>query len=214
MLNNRQLLNKTALLILLTLSMAQASAMPIQKTRSLGQAITQGIQSLVLGTFVACTGLLGCADSGLRSFSQVLQDRGDAEVIPTQKLYVYVDDKDYEGVIGKDGNGRITVQTYVGGGAFIFLQDMEGTAGFSIDRHQFIGQRVYLDSVSGLNAIQRSGIIKEVFDNGYYLIAIDSEHYVKDGGPIAVFLPYDLIAHEFYLEKEDGTSFFDNAYRQ
>ena len=34
------------------------------------------------------------------------------------------------------------------------------------------------DGARDLRAVQRSGIIEEIFDNGYYLIAIDSERYV------------------------------------
>lgn len=202
------------LLLLLHTSTAYSASLPALTNLNLKQAITQGVQGIVLSTFIACTPLMGCERGELRPFATVLQDRGETAIIPTQELLVFVDDKDYQGVIGKDSNGRIIAQTVVNSGAFVFMQQMEGMAGFSLDRHQYIGKRIYLDGVRNIMPVQRSGIIKEIFDNGYYLIAIDQEHYVSDGSPIALLVPYDIIAHEFSLENQDGTSFAGNARRQ
>ncbi len=204
-----------SLLLLLSTSMAYAAPKSsLMKSRSfLQRAVTQGT-GIVLGTLIACAGLTGCERGELRPFADVLQERGEAEIIPTQDIFVIVDDKDYYGVIGKDGNGRIVVQTFLDSGAFVFTQDMEGSAGFALDHHQYVGKRVYLDGVRGTMVVQRSGIVEELFDNGYYLIAIDRERYVADGSPVALFVPYDIIAHEFYLEKKDGSSFAGNARRQ
>ena len=208
--------HKTVVFLLLTLSTSMTTttfaAQNFLTHNGWQQSLTRGMQSILLGTCIVCTALLGCERGELRPFAEVLHDRGDAAIIPTQELLVLVDDKDYQGVIGKDGNGRIIAQTVVGSSAFVFMQEMEGDIGFSLDRHQYIGERVYLDGVRDLHVVQRSGIIKEIFDNGYYLLAIDGERYVVDGSPIALLVPYDIIAHEFVLENEDGTSFAGNAY--
>ena len=216
--NDTHLCHKVALLLLLMLSTSSANSapklVPSLKNNGLRQAITQGMQGILFGTLIACAGLTGCERGELRPFADVLQERGEAEIIPTRDLFIFVDDKDYQGVIGKDGNGRIIAQTFLNAGAFVFMQQMEGTTGFSLDHHQYIGERVYLDGARDLRAVQRSGIIEEIFDNGYYLIAIDSERYVSDGSPVALLVSYDVIAHEFSLENEDGSSFTGNARRQ
>lgn len=201
------------LLLMLITSTTTFAAPNFFAPRSWQQTLTRGMQSILLSTCIACITLTGCERGELRPFANVLHDRDDAEIIPTQELFVFVDDKDYQGVIGKDGNGRIIAQTFINSSVFVFMQETEGDIGFSLDRHQYLGERVYLDGARGIHAVQRSGIIKEIFDNGYYLIAIDSERYVSDGSPIALLLPYDLIAHEFSLENEDGTSFAGNARR-
>ena len=198
-------------LLLLSASTAYPLSLPVTNS-SIGQQITKSIKGMALGALIACSLFTGCERGELRPFADVLQERVDAEVIPTQNLYVLVDDKEYEGVIGKDSNGRIIAQTFIGGGAFVFLQQVEGTAGFSLDKHSYIGERAYLDGARDLETVQLSGIIEEVFHNGYYLIAIDSERYTDDS-LVALLTPYSLIAHEFLLEKEDGSSFFDNAER-
>lgn len=191
------------------------------------QKVTHSVKGAAFALLIACSVITGCERGELRPLADVLgaRDPEALEVIYMQDLVIYVggadednivingeEYKEYQGVLGMAENGQMVAQIFTGGGALTFLQLTDATTGLDLDKHEHIGERVYLAGARGVRAVRKSGIVTKVFNNGYYMVDIDSERYVSDGSEIALLTPYNMLVYELFLQKEDGSSFIGIEY--
>ena len=166
------------------------------------------VSTAVATTLIACGSLMlsGC-DQGMRSLLEVTDTEYVDPIDENAGQYVtfYIDDTLYEGYWEITTDGQLLIEIDDGYDKIVLL---EYTTGRAIPNHPDIGAEVVVYGLRNGHEVDKYGEVIEVYDNGFYVIAVDEIVYVHND--VIIYTDENLLTNTAILIEDGGHEFTDD----
>ncbi|MDE3269136.1 MAG: hypothetical protein OYH77_02500 [Pseudomonadota bacterium] len=186
---------------------------------SVGRGIAGGIVSKIGQTavgkkalgivgagIIACSGLLGCDNSGRVIVDDVIREDASYNNKYAEFVEFEIDGEYYMLYIEETDTGELLVEYDDQYGRLVFLQQ---SIGEFVPDHRDIGRDAYFIDVVNSRDVYLDGVVIDVTDNDYYVIEIYQHTDVDTGVESPYVRSYRRLVHKSLLVDDGGFQFYD-----
>lgn len=124
-----------------------------------------------------------------------------------QYVTLYIGNDIYEAYWELTPEGLLLLELDDGLGKVVLLEYAKGEL---VDNHPDIGADVSLLGIENGEDVTYYGVVDKVFDNGFYIIAVDTIEYPDTDDVITLLTPIEMLAHASTLPEDGGIVFLDD----